>query len=589
MAFKKMTKRQYPPRLWALVGFPGSGKSTLATQMRTPILVVDADHRFDEVLDLAAGDVYELSGAPSDNVNADAIARILGARMPGAAVGTIVVDSLTAIITPLIVQAMADKDQGRVKSLAAAFRTKALAMRQLQDAVTRWGCDVLWIYHVDKARDAQANEVVRASISQTELARLTRSINLQLRIVQEGERRGVRVVWARRGRSGVTLWDESGTWAGMPERIEQAVYDGLSPAEQDRLEQDPGFFPNPETAIAWGAEQGAFEALQHARNAYHKLRREKKPKDARGMTKLWKADVQRRLAAQAEMEEEPAETEELSESPAAPPETEQPAPGSEEPRFECAQCGQVITPFQANGQTYSVSALVDICNNLNPPRQPTCGPCLKKLKEWRREAAGKKAKAPEAPPAEPQTRTAQEDARVLAWLEKLEIEPDELPALIGLDDSYEGWLTVTYFDQAQRVADLVAACDAKGMAIPDWLKEEAIVRDLKLDVPEVEPEQPAGAEPPPAAGDAAPTRGDLLNALQDLLREAHDLDGRRYSNPQIRKRLLREYNAKSLTELSDEQVLQLTGTVRAEIAAMKEPATGEEPEVGEPAQAEMRL
>jgi hypothetical protein len=515
MSFKKMSRKRYPSRLWALEGFPGSGKSTFSTQMRAPILVVDADHRFDEVLDLAAGDVYELSGQPSDNVNPDAIARILSARMSGATVGTIVVDSLTAIITPLIVQAMADKDLGRVKSLAAAFRTKALAMRQLQDAVTRWGCDVLWIYHVDTARDAQANEVVRASISQTELARLTRSINLRLRIVQEGGRRGVRVVWARRGRSGVTLWDESGAWAGMPERIERAVYEGLSPADQDRLEQDPEFFPNPETAIAWGADQGAFEALQHARNAYEKLRREKKPANVREMTKLWKADVRQRLAAQAEMEEdlagEPAETEELSGSPAASPETEQPAPGSNEPRFECAECGALITPFQANGQTYSVSSLVDIANNLNPPRPPTCGSCLQEIKRQRQEKAaqGGEGEAPEA--------------------------------------------------QAGAVAG--------------------------------SEEQPADAEPP-AAEDSAPTRGDLLNALQDLFREAHDLDGRRYTNPQIRKRLREEYGALSLTELSDEQIVQFAAAVKKEIATMKEPAAGEEPEVGEqaePVQTEMRL
>ena len=43
MAFKKMTKPEYPPRLWALVGYPGSGKSTFATQMRAPILVIDAE------------------------------------------------------------------------------------------------------------------------------------------------------------------------------------------------------------------------------------------------------------------------------------------------------------------------------------------------------------------------------------------------------------------------------------------------------------------------------------------------------------------------------------------------------------------
>ena len=302
MAFKQMAKTKYPPRLWALVGYPGSGKSTLATQMRGPLLVVDADHRFQEVLDLA-GDraVYNLSDVATDDTDPDRVAALLAENMPGSDVATIVVDSLTAIITPLVVQAMVDKDAGRTKNLAQGWRTKALAMRQLQDAVTRWATDVLWIYHLMDARDAKANEVIRATISKTELARLTRSINMQLEIVQDGEKRGVRVVWARRGRSGMTLWDETGAWTGMPEKIEEAVYGGLSEADQERIEREtPATFPNPETAIAWGLKRGAFEALQHARNAYDKLKREKRPRNAQEMAALWVADVQVRLVKNGE-------------------------------------------------------------------------------------------------------------------------------------------------------------------------------------------------------------------------------------------------------------------------------------------------
>lgn len=319
MSFKKMTKPEYPPRLWSLVGYPGSGKSTFATQMRGPILVVDADHRFAEVLALAPGDVYELSGTPADNVDPDRVAAILAEHMPNADVATIVIDSLTAIITPLVVQAMVDKDAGRSTNLAAGFRHKALAMRQLQDAVTRWGCDVLWIYHLMDARDEKAKEVVKATVSATERARLVRSINMQLELVQlpggpapqgsrgkgDGDRRGVKVVWARRGRSGLVLWDETGAWAGMPERIEQAVYGGLTVEDQDQIEQEhalagpgtPAVFPNPETAIGWAFEQGAFEALPHARNAYEKLKRKKRPANAQEMATLWIAEVQARLAA----------------------------------------------------------------------------------------------------------------------------------------------------------------------------------------------------------------------------------------------------------------------------------------------------
>jgi hypothetical protein len=299
MAFKKMTRMKYPPRLWALVGYPGSGKSCFATQMRGPLLVVDADHRFTEVVGLAGTrDVYELSDVATDNTDPDRVAAILAENMPDAEVETIVVDSLTAIITPLVVQAMVDKDAGRAKNLAAAFRTKALAMRQLQDAITRWGTDVLWVYHLMDARNGRGEALVRATVSQTELARLTRSINMQLEIVQNGDRRGIKVVWARRGRSGMTLWDDTGTWAGMPEKIEAAVYDGLTEADQERIEEEiPDVFPSPETAIAWGHERGAFKALQHARNAYDKLKREAQPKTAREMTRLWVANVQARLMA----------------------------------------------------------------------------------------------------------------------------------------------------------------------------------------------------------------------------------------------------------------------------------------------------
>ena len=296
MPFNKMRSTQYPPRLWALVGYPGSGKSSFATQMRGPLLVVDADHRFREVMGMALAGVYELSDSPADNVEADRVSALLAENMDGSDVATIIVDSLTAIITPLVVQAMVDKDQGRAKNLSSAFRAKALAMRQLQDAVTRWGTDALWIYHLMDARDEKANALTRATVSQTELARLTRSINMQLWVVQEGERRGIKVVWARRGRAGLSLWDDTGCWKGMPEAIESAVYDGLSKTEQDLVEQSiPDAFPNVETALAWAMDNKAFDSIAHCRNAYDKLKREQQPRDAREMARLWVADVQARL------------------------------------------------------------------------------------------------------------------------------------------------------------------------------------------------------------------------------------------------------------------------------------------------------
>lgn len=300
MSFKKMQARKYPPRLWALVGYPGSGKSTFAAKMNSPMLVIDADHRFGEVMHLAQ-DVLQLSETKSDQTDADRITALLNANMPGSAVGTIVVDSLTAIIAPLVTQAIIDKDAGREKNLYAAFRAKALAMRQLQDAVTRWGTDVLWIYHLNDARDAKGNELTKATISATELVRLTRSINAQLKIVEDktpqgNPMRGIKVVWSRRGREGMTLWDTTGTWQGMPAELEAEMYDGLSEAEQNRKENaKPEVFASPEIAIAWAMEQGAFNEIAHARNAYEKVKREFNPQNAREMASFWIADVQSRV------------------------------------------------------------------------------------------------------------------------------------------------------------------------------------------------------------------------------------------------------------------------------------------------------
>jgi hypothetical protein len=299
MAFQKMNKTAFPPRQWALVGYPGSGKSTFAAQMRGPLLVVDADHRFSEVAMHAAEDVYELSENPADNISAERIAARLREDMADSDVRTVVIDSLTSILSPLVVEAILDNEAGRNKNRVSAFKDKALAMRLLQDTITGWGCDVLWIYHFRAGMDSQAVQRETTSISAVELARLRRSLNMQLCVVQEGEKRGIRVDWARRGRSGIILWDETGNWQDMPEKIEQAVYGGLSAEEMQQLgKQRPVEFSGPQEAIAWGYEQGCFNDAVHAQNAYEELKREKRPSTAVEMWKLWIAEVERRCEEQ---------------------------------------------------------------------------------------------------------------------------------------------------------------------------------------------------------------------------------------------------------------------------------------------------
>lgn len=297
--FKKIEKTQFPPRQWAIVGHPGCGKSTFGAQMTGPLLVIDSDHRFREVAHLAVGDVFQLSDNPADNVSAETIAHLLRTNMASSGVKTIVIDSLTSIITPLTIQAILDNDAGRNKNRVAAFKDKALAMRLLQDSITGTGTDTLWVYHMRNGLDGSARQVESTSISPIELARLRRSLNLQLRVVTAGDKRGLKVDWARRGRQGMTLWDDSGAWVGMPAKIEQAVYGGLSQEEMKNIESlTPTSFTGPEAAIAWGLEQGCYRDAVHAQNAYAKVKREKQPKTPEEMWVAWTAEVQSRLGEQ---------------------------------------------------------------------------------------------------------------------------------------------------------------------------------------------------------------------------------------------------------------------------------------------------
>lgn len=286
MGFKLKEQPNYPRRLWSLVGFPDDGKSTFATQMATPILPIDADHRFDQVMHLAAGDVYEF-GRPSEQVLVHRIVSKLYREMPDEGdVGTIVVDSLTQIISPLVMKAVADNAAGRNKNKSAAFVEKAVAMKQLASAVTTWGTDVLWVYHLQDGRDSNANKVVTTTIPKLELARLTRSLNARLQVVRKGEKRGIFVEWSR-GRDGMTLWDDSGYWAGMPEKLEAAMYDGLSDGEYKKMIS----FTGPDDAISWAVGQGAFADTETAQSFYEQLKNEQKPTSSSEMWALWHTAV----------------------------------------------------------------------------------------------------------------------------------------------------------------------------------------------------------------------------------------------------------------------------------------------------------
>lgn len=298
--FKEMKAPQYPPRQWAIYGDAGSGKSFFASQMKTPALVIDSDARFTEHLAHAVGVIYRLSDEHTDNLDSDEIVSMLNKNMPGSGVRSIIVDSLTAILRPQINAAMSDIEHGRTKNKISAFRGKATTMSQLQDAVSGWGIDSLWIWHTHETMDMQTfKPVTKASIPETELIRLRRSLNAILRVdVAADGQRTVLIEWARNGQSGIRLTDSVGGWKGMPEAIEQAMYaQGVKESSSA-----PARFSGPAEAKAWGFEQGCFRDAIHASNAYEEVKRLVEPKNASEMALAWIANVNERLAEKQQLE-----------------------------------------------------------------------------------------------------------------------------------------------------------------------------------------------------------------------------------------------------------------------------------------------
>jgi hypothetical protein len=124
---------------------------------------------------------------------------------------------------------------------------------------------------------------------------------VQLKIIEQNGKRGIEVMWARKGRSGIVIWDDAGNWKGMPEKIEAALYDGLTQKEQEQIEANtPMKFPNPETAISWGYEQGAFGTVEEAKLAYAEVRKEHQPQTAEEMATFWTAEVRARKMERAD-------------------------------------------------------------------------------------------------------------------------------------------------------------------------------------------------------------------------------------------------------------------------------------------------
>jgi hypothetical protein len=202
-----------------------------------------------------------------------------------------------------VTRILEELERGYHKNRSAAWKPKATAVRLIQDALNKWKTDFVIIYHEQGRVDAEGRQELAKTVSDLEEARLLRSLNARIRLGQDAKGRYAEVIWSRTGRTG-KVYDGQGMWQGVPEKLDELIWGNLSETEEAQANgAAPLEFADPQAAWDWGVSQGCFKGIEHARNAYEKLKVERKPQNAGQMRDLWVAEVIRRVNGTAEVHE----------------------------------------------------------------------------------------------------------------------------------------------------------------------------------------------------------------------------------------------------------------------------------------------
>lgn len=283
------TKMTYSPIpkviLWEIIGREKVGKTELVARLLKPGigLVIDSDGKFsNSVPKESSVEFYPISDSLDDMRNPDVIERILETGIPklGASnISGIVVDTLTNILEPII-----SKIQASNNSSIYAYKPKSDAMKKLRHVVSKWGIETFWVYHKIEFFEKEGKDYVtkeKSYLSPIEFGRLGRDITISLEVVKDAnDKRGVFVKMARRGRSGFVIWDDSGQWENIRERILESVWGGLTKEDQDAIEKQlPETFDSYSDALRWAwnysEENGKFfNDAAHAKNSMKALKEE---------------------------------------------------------------------------------------------------------------------------------------------------------------------------------------------------------------------------------------------------------------------------------------------------------------------------
>lgn len=300
MALLKVAQKK-APRRWALVAPSLGGKTTFAMQLATGegnVLFLDPDHRAAASIDVAPNPDSVLVLDVTDYTNPIEVAAAMDQDVPNGNVRSIVVDSLTAIMDYKTSEAqLINASDHAPRNRSQTFLDKALTMRHLQDAVSKFGTDVLWIWHIESGK-FEGNSTTRQTLSETERDRLCRNLNAVLEIIID-EKTGKRAVKVQnlRPKFGqdceTTLWDDTGCWRGIIKRIDafletvpaNTASQGAGSAQPPTPKPLP--FLSREQALAYAVEQKVYADLAAAEAAYKSLKDKHQPKDATAMFTLW--------------------------------------------------------------------------------------------------------------------------------------------------------------------------------------------------------------------------------------------------------------------------------------------------------------
>lgn len=302
MQFVKATKTQAKARI-ALVGPAGSGKTMTALKLATAI----ADGKRIALIDTEHGsaskyaDKFDFDSLQLSSFSPDTYVEAIHAA-EDAGYGVLIIDSLS--------HAWSGKDG------ALEMVDQAAARQRTENRFTAWR-------DVTPKHNALVEAIVGSSLhiigtmrSKTEyiiesverngrtiqaprkvgLAPIQRDgVEYEFDIVGELDADNTLVITKTRlaELTGAVIQKPNGQ---LGETIKAWLTDGA------RVIVAPGVFSSPEHAIKWSLDNGAFDGADIAATAYHALKEERKPENAKDMARIWSTEV-RRLVAEKQLQQ----------------------------------------------------------------------------------------------------------------------------------------------------------------------------------------------------------------------------------------------------------------------------------------------